>query len=288
MSDDLNFHREHSRLSAAQLARWQGLPLAWLDVAGTAHNRVAHDLPVLALIDAGTAEAEIAYGARKTRLQVQPGSMGLFDAEEEHTSTWRCAAGRRIMLKLDLPWLAARGLVTEDWPRLRLRRELEFQDPALAGLLRLMVREVAEGCPSGPLVAEALSMGLATRLITSHGMGLQPLRERSTLTGAQRRRVDDLIAAQLAGPLPLAELAAAAGFSAPHFTRLFRRTLGVSPHQYVLQKRVQHAQALLETTALDLAAVALAAGFASQSHMTAVFGKQLGATPGAVRARRRA
>lgn len=286
MSNDLNFHGESSRLSPAQLARWQGLSLAWLDVSGTAHNRVVHDLPMLALIDVGSAEAEIAYGLHKTRLQVQPGSMGLFDAEEEHTSTWRCATGRRIMLKLDLPWLAEQGLAMDEWQTRPLRRALEFQDPALAGLLRLMVREVAEDCPNGPLVAQSLSMGVAMRVFATHGHSRPPRCERGTLTPAQRRNVDELIASGLGGALPLDRLANAAGCSAPHFTRLFRRTLGCSPHQYVLKQRVLRARTLLQDTDLDLASVALSAGFASQSHMTAVVGKQLGVTPGMLRARR--
>lgn len=287
MSSDINFHHEHSRLDATQLARWQGLPLAWLDVAGSVRNRIVSDLPVLALIDAGTADAEISYGARNTRLNVRPGSIGLFDADEPRLSSWRCQSARRIMVKLDLPWLVERGLAADEWPFLRLRRTLEFHDPSLCGLMRLMVREIAEGCPNGPLVAESLSVGLAQRILSGHATGARPRRERGTLTGSQRQRVEALIAAELGGPIPLARMAETAGFSAPHFTRLFRRTMGCSPHQYVLHQRVKRAQALLTDGDLSLADVALAAGFATQSHMTSVFAQHLGATPGAVRARRR-
>ena len=59
-----------------------------------------------------------------------------------------------------------------------------------------------------------------------------------------------------------------------------------TPHQYVLRRRVEHAQALLAGSDLSLAEVALRSGFSSQSHMTAVVVQQLGATPGAIRARR--
>lgn len=286
MTSDINFHHERSRLDAAQLARWQGLPLAWLDVAGAVRNRIVNDVPVLALIDVGTADAEIACGGRTARLAARPGSIGLFDAGESRVSSWRCRTARRIMVKVDLPWLVARGLGASDWQGLRLRRDLEFRDPALCGLLRMMVREVAEGCPSGPLAAESLSLGLAMRVVASHGELAPPRRERGRLTAAQQRRVDELIDAELGGPLPLARLAGAAGYSAPHFTRLFRLTVGCTPHQYVLRKRASLAQSLLTGTDAPLADIALRAGFATQSHMTHVLVRQLGATPGAVRARR--
>lgn len=288
MSTDINFHREHSRLSPEQLALWQGLPLCWLDVQGAVRTRIATDRPVIALIDTGAAEADIAFGPRRTHLDLTAGAMGLFEPGESRVSAWRCDAARRIIVKIDTPWLVARGLVDEDWASLRLHQQLEFHDPALSGLLRLMVREVAEGCPNGPLVAESLSMGLAMRLRDGHRAHERPLRERGRLSSAQLRRIDELIDDRLGEPLPLAQLAEAAGCSAPHLSRLFRRSVGCSPHQYLLDKRVARARLLLQTTPLALAAVALTAGFSSQSHMNAVFARRLGTTPGAVRAQRRA
>lgn len=86
--------------------------------------------------------------------------------------------------------------------------------------------------------------------------------------------VDELDAETLAG---------LAGLSVPHFNRLFRKVLRLSPMDYVLSLRVQEAQRLLATTHLSLAEVAAATGFCDQSHFTKRFRKVVGMTPGRYR-----
>ncbi|QDE38131.1 helix-turn-helix transcriptional regulator [Luteibacter pinisoli] len=73
------------------------------------------------------------------------------------------------------------------------------------------------------------------------------------------------------------------GMSAGHFTRAFRVTEGTSPRQWVLQRRVQRAKAMLADAALTLSDIALACGFAEQSHFTRVFTRLVGMPPGAWR-----
>jgi AraC family transcriptional regulator len=97
------------------------------------------------------------------------------------------------------------------------------------------------------------------------------------------QRVVDFIQAHLTQDLSLDALAQHSGFSAYHFARLFRRTTGESPHRFVLRQRVEHAQALLEQPDLSLAEVALATGFAHQSHLTQQFKRHFGVTPSAYR-----
>jgi AraC family transcriptional regulator len=107
------------------------------------------------------------------------------------------------------------------------------------------------------------------------------------LSGRPLAHVLDTIDDRIADDLSLAELAAVADLSPMHFARLFRRAVGVSPHQYVLQRRMARAQALLGLTQHRLADIALAVGFSSQSHMTAVFTKGLGVSPLRYREQRR-
>jgi AraC family transcriptional regulator len=63
------------------------------------------------------------------------------------------------------------------------------------------------------------------------------------------------------------------------FIRVFKQSMGVPPHQYVLRKRVGRAQALLGSPALSIAEVALRAGFADQSHFSTMFRRLTGLTP---------
>jgi AraC family transcriptional regulator len=64
---------------------------------------------------------------------------------------------------------------------------------------------------------------------------------------------------------------------------LFRRSTGTSPHRYVLRRRLEQARSLIATTAMPLAEVASATGFASQSHLSDAFLRRYGRTPGAAR-----
>jgi transcriptional regulator GlxA family with amidase domain len=87
------------------------------------------------------------------------------------------------------------------------------------------------------------------------------------------------IEAHLSEPLSLAELSRAAGFTAMHFARLFRASTGLSPHNYVLRRRIEVAQAALLQTDHGMLDVALMVGFRSQAHFSAVFKKLTGMPP---------
>lgn len=108
------------------------------------------------------------------------------------------------------------------------------------------------------------------------------------LTGRSLARVLDFIDDRLADDLSLAELAAVENLSPMHFARQFRRAVGLSPHQYVVRCRIARAQALLSLTRHRLSEIALAVGFSNQSHMTALFSRNLGITPLRYREQRRA
>jgi AraC family transcriptional regulator len=68
-----------------------------------------------------------------------------------------------------------------------------------------------------------------------------------------------------------------------HFSRAFRRTMGVAPHNWLLMRRVEVAKEKLRENRLSLSDVALACGFADQSHLTRVFARTVGVSPGAWR-----
>jgi len=68
-----------------------------------------------------------------------------------------------------------------------------------------------------------------------------------------------------------------------HFARQFKQTVGVTPHHYLTQKRLELAQALLTKTELPLSEIAYTAGFSDQSHLARHFRHALGTTPRALR-----
>ena len=87
----------------------------------------------------------------------------------------------------------------------------------------------------------------------------------------------------LSESMDLAELAAIAGLSVFHFARQFKQSAGVTPHYYLIQKRVERADDMLHRTDLSLSEIALAAGFSDQSHLARHFRQMRGMTPGQFR-----
>jgi len=97
------------------------------------------------------------------------------------------------------------------------------------------------------------------------------------------RRVCEYIEANLDKNVSLQVLAGIAGLSTSHFARAFRRSEGVSPHDYLVRRRVQRALELLAGTDLPLSAIAQTLGFSDQSHFTRRFRQHFGVTPSSYR-----
>jgi transcriptional regulator GlxA family with amidase domain len=98
------------------------------------------------------------------------------------------------------------------------------------------------------------------------------------------QRVLEYLDDHLEGGVSLQELASVAGLSTSHFVRSFKRSLGVTPRDYLLECRVRRAQALLARTDLPVSEIARRCGFADQSHCTRLFRERMGVTPRKYRA----
>ena len=103
------------------------------------------------------------------------------------------------------------------------------------------------------------------------------------LAGWQEKRATEIMVTDLSGNTPLADIAFACGLSVSQFTRAFKQTTGVAPHRWLIQYRVEIAKQHLADRSMRLTDVALACGFADQSHLTRVFAAHTGLTPAAWR-----
>jgi AraC family transcriptional regulator len=97
------------------------------------------------------------------------------------------------------------------------------------------------------------------------------------------RRITALIEERLAEDLSLAELASEVGLSPSHFSSLFRKTTGLSPHHYIVQRRLERAQHLLTSTNLSIGEIATTVGFYDQSHLVRHMQRIKGVTPTYIR-----
>ena len=158
-------------------------------------------------------------------------------------------------------------------------------DAQLLRLLQTLHGDVCNGSPAGNLFGETVGAALALHLAQHYSTRSGATRQ---LTGgvaeASLRRVLEYIQANLDSDLHLQELAEIADLSTFHFAKLFKQSTGCSPHQFVLQRRLERAKELLHNPHISLSEVSLRAGFADQSHLSNVFRRYVGQTPARFRA----
>jgi len=122
---------------------------------------------------------------------------------------------------------------------------------------------------------------------TGEAAALSPAQLRPRIRGGlpphALRRVREFIEAHLAENISIQALATIAGLSVYHFARAFKQSEGITPHGYLVKCRVRRAQDLLAATDLSLSEVALASGFADQSHCARRFREHVGVAPGSYR-----
>lgn len=174
-----------------------------------------------------------------------------------------------------LVWRAAEELGLE--PGLELPLECGVRDPRLEHIAWALASEERAGELADRLYRESLGLALAVQLLMRHRAPRTSSRVRG-LPPEQLSPVLDCIEADLAGDLSLARLARVAGASPSHFRVLFKRSMGVPVHEYVIQRRVARAQELLRR-GHPKSAIAFEAGFAHQSHMARSMRRVLGVAP---------
>ncbi|HWE74585.1 MAG TPA: helix-turn-helix domain-containing protein [Stellaceae bacterium] len=116
-------------------------------------------------------------------------------------------------------------------------------------------------------------------VVSSLPAGELPVPQRGGLPGGAMRRVRDYIELHLGETIDLPTLAEQAGSSVFHFARQFKQTTGLTPHLYLLTRRIGQARELLATTELSIAEIAVMTGFADQSHFARSFRRLAGTSP---------
>lgn len=159
-----------------------------------------------------------------------------------------------------------------------LVERMDGQDPVLTRIAHVLEAEAAANHPNGMLFWGGVADGLLEHL-AAHHLSTAPARPRGRMHASALKRLEDFIQSNLAEPLDLDSLAAVVGYTRFHFARLFRATMGVSPHRYVVRRRLQRARALLRDGEDSLAQVAVATGFTDQSHLSNWMRRVYGATP---------
>jgi AraC family transcriptional regulator len=156
-----------------------------------------------------------------------------------------------------------------------------FRDPELGNICRKLCREMSLRSMADRLCVETFAIEIASLLLREYSTTCTAAKRlpQGGLTHRDARRVTEYVEANLGQGLTLRELADVAEVSTHHFLRMFKRTLGLTPYQYVLERRVERAKELLHDQNASLVGIGLSTGFCSQSHFTSAFHRVVGTTP---------
>ena len=216
------------------------------------------------------------YLNQRSLQEVGPGSLVLMNPEEVHACNpiadqpWSY-----LMFYLDTDWLRSQQEEAGLGSEFRPFDMTASRDPLLyQGLQHLHHQLVQAPDPLAREVAcHLFSRQLLARLTPASWDDRPP---------QHLQRAAELMQDDSTSPLSLAELSAVAGLTPSHFVRAFSHHYGMTPHAYLLDRRIRHARTLLKQ-GQPLAEVALASGFADQAHFQRQFKRRVAATPGQYR-----
>lgn len=159
------------------------------------------------------------------------------------------------------------------------------RDAVLEHLASAIGEAVGDRLPGSSLFVDPIAQAMASRFLAINGRrhsGQDSQRSRQ-VSSRQLQQIRDFVEANLDSDIRLNAMAKACGLSTQYFVRLFKNSVGVSPYQYVIGLRVERAKALLSEQTASLSEIALQCGFSHQEHMTRIFRRFTGQTPGRYR-----
>ncbi|HTF61279.1 MAG TPA: AraC family transcriptional regulator [Edaphobacter sp.] len=190
-----------------------------------------------------------------------------------------------LVVSVDLSLVEA---VAEDlgvYPdRVEIRNRFQIRDPQIENIGWAMKAEMETGYPGGRVFRDSLGTALAAYLLERHSsLGRVPPAANGSFAAHQLKKILAFIEENLDKNLSLTAIALVAGVSPSSCKLIFRGTMGLPLHQYVVQRRVERARILLTESELAISEVALQTGFAHQSHLARHMKRMLGYTPAAVK-----
>jgi AraC family transcriptional regulator len=161
-----------------------------------------------------------------------------------------------------------------------LRRTDNLSDARLGALVEAVNAERIAGFPSGRLFLDSIEQALAVALVNGYAVRHRSVQTyRGGLGCARLRMIKELVHAKMEDELTLCEMAQSVELTTAHFARMFRKSTGETPHQFVLRNRIERAKEMLRAAELRVLDVAVACGFKTQQHFARVFRRMCGACP---------
>ena len=236
---------------------------------------VRHDQAFAMMLRPGSIE----WGPKRCALEKFDYRAGDLALCHRHVGEW---VGHMNVSHLQLGISDAALMACSDgaYGEVELRASRKFADPRLSAMVAAVHAEMVAGFPSGRLFLDSVEQAMAVTLVNGHAVRHRPVQiSRGGLGPARLRRIRELVRAKMEDELSLDEMAQSVGLSTAHFARMFRKSTGQTPHQFVLRQRLERAKLMLRAPDARVLDVAVACGFKTQQHFAQVFRDLWGVSP---------
>ena len=234
-----------------------------------------HDQAFAMMLRPGSIE----WGSKRSALETFDYGAGDLALCHRHVGEW---VGLMNVPHLQLSISDAALMASSDgaYGEVELRPSRKFADPRLSAMVAAVHAEMVAGFSSGRLFLDSVEQAMAVALVNGHAVRHRPVQiYRGGLGSARLRRIKELVHAKMEDDLSLDEMAQSVGLSTAHFARMFRKSTGETPHQFVLRHRIERAAAMLGAPDARVLDVAVACGFKTQQHFAQVFRDVWGVSP---------
>lgn len=265
-------------LFSSQQAVWNGILIEH-------HRQPAWELPehcnphhVIVIHQTETLVKRVLNGHRQSE-QVTARTSVIIPADIPHQSSWD-RESEVTLLMLEPTQFARIAYESVNGDRVELIPHFAKPDPLIHQVGLALKAQLVTRCAGDRLYAESAATMLSVHLLQHYSTRSHKLRDYEA--GLSRRRlqcVTEYINAHLAEDLSLKAIAHTVDMSQYYFCRQFKQSTGLSPHQYLIQQRIDRAKQLLMKKELAIADIALECGFAHSSHFNKYFRKLTGTTP---------
>jgi AraC family transcriptional regulator len=236
---------------------------------------VRHDQAFAMMLRPGSIE----WGSKRCALEKFDYTAGDLALCDRHVGEW-VGLMNVSHLQLGISDTALMACSDGAYGEVELRASRKFADPRLSAMVAAVHAEMVAGFPSGRLFLDSVEQAMAVTLVNGHAVRHRPVQiYRGGLGSARLRKIKELVHAKMEDDLSLDEMAQSIGLSTAHFARMFRKSTGETPHQFVQRQRLERAKAMLRAPDTRVLDVAVACGFKTQQHFAQVFRDVLGVSP---------
>lgn len=174
----------------------------------------------------------------------------------------------------------AQEIANQDTNRIKLLPQFRVRHAPIEQLSLMLLDELDQSDSAGALYVDSLSTALMVQLLRNFsGTAVQIAPCEGGLSDRQMIQIAEYVNEHLAGEIKISQLAELTRMSHFHFSRLFKQAIGISPHQYVMEQRIEKTKQLLKQSQLPIMEIAMRCGFSSHSHLGKCFRQSTGMSP---------